>query len=196
MGRPRLHDDRTERELLTAAEALLAEDGAEALSVRRVAEAAGTTARAIYSVFGSKEGLLQALYREAFIALTADLDALPTTADAIDDLIAAGAIGFRGWARARPELFQLAFSQIAPFGRGEAEAGVEAFQRLLDRIRRCIDAGLLPEGRELEVGFSYHALCEGLAGFEARGRFPLLAGRDPGEIWRSALSALVEGYRV
>jgi AcrR family transcriptional regulator len=194
MGRPRTHDQTTERELLSAAEALLSEGGAEALSVRRVAEAAGTTSRAIYSVFGGKEGLHRALFREAFQALSADLDALPLTDDPVSDLVAAGAVGFRGWSLSRPNLFRLAFADEAPAGRTPESTGVAAFERLLDRIRRCTAAGRISPGRELEVGLSFHALCEGLAGFEARGRFPLLAGQDPADLWRSALGALVKGY--
>ena len=49
--------------------------------------------------------------------------------------------------------------------------------------------------KALEVALSFHALCEGLAVFEARGRFPLLRGQDPVSMWRSALAALVAGYR-
>jgi AcrR family transcriptional regulator len=196
MGRPRVHDESTERELLAAAERLLAAGGAEAMSVRAVAEAAGATPRAIYSVFGSKEGLLRGLYREAFRALSAQIDAIPETDDPIADLVAVGAQAFRGWARSRPDLFRLAFSEAAPPGRTPLEAGVEAFDRLLARIRRCTQAGLIAPGRELEVGLSFHALCEGLTGLEGRGRFPLLQARDPEQVWRSALAALVDGYRA
>lgn len=197
MGRPRLHDHVTERELLTAAEALLADGGVEALSVRRVADAAGTTPRAIYSVFGSKDGLLRALFREAFAVVAADLDALPLTDDPLADLVDAGVVAFRGWALARPSLFRLAFSEPPPpSGRSPEATGVEAFGRLRLRIRRCIDAGLIAEDAELTVALSFHALSEGLASLEARGRFPLLAGQDPVELWRSALAALVKGYGV
>jgi AcrR family transcriptional regulator len=197
MGRPRLHDDRTERELLAAAERLLAEDGIEGLSVRRLAEAAGSTTRAVYTVFGGKEGVLRALYRGAFQALSADLDALEPTDDPIADLVAAGVLGFRGWARAHPDLFRLAFegSAAVPVSPADTDAGVQAFGRLLTRVRRCADAGLIPAGRDVEVGLSFHALCEGLASLEARGRFLLLQGQDPETTWRSALGALVEGYR-
>lgn len=195
MGRPRLHDQATERELLAAAEALLAEDGVDALSVRRVAEAAGTTPRAIYSVFGDKDGLVRALFREAFAAIGADLDALPLTDDPIEDLVTAGVVGFRGWALARPSLYRLAFSYVGPADRSPEVTGVEAFGRLRQRIRRCIDAGLIREN-ELTVALAFHALSEGLASLEARGRFPLLADQDPVELWRSALTALVKGYCV
>lgn len=198
MGRPRLHDETTERELLAAAGRLLAVGGAEALSVRAVAEAAGSTTRAVYTVFGGKEGLLRALFREAFRVLEADIVALPVTDDPAADLVEAGATGFRGWARAHPELFHLAFEDAIPRSPQEPveEMGVRAFGRLIERVRRCIDAGLIAEGREVEVALSVHAMCEGLNAFETRGRLPALSGRDPAAMWRSALTALVDGYRV
>jgi AcrR family transcriptional regulator len=42
MGRPKEHDEETRQGLLKAAERLLAEGGPEALSIRRVSDAAGT----------------------------------------------------------------------------------------------------------------------------------------------------------
>lgn len=196
MGRPRLHDERTERELLAAAQAILATEGVAGLSVRRLADAAGTTPRAIYSVFGGMDGLLQALFREGFEALSADLDALPLTDDPEADLLAMGVQGFRGWARAHPELFRLVFGERpAAVGPDRIESGEAAFERLLAKVRRCIDAGRFPQGSEAEIGLAFHALCEGLADLEARGRFPPLAGRDSESLWARALGALVRGYR-
>lgn len=197
MGRPRLHDQSTERDLIRAAERLLATEGAEGLSVRRLAEAAGTSARAIYSVFGSMEGLLGALFREAFLALISDLDAQPVTDDPIADLIALGDQGFRAWALKRPALYGLVFGGRPPEpGLPEAEAGVQAFGRLIARVRRCSAAGLLPEGGEPAIAMSFHALCEGMASLELRGRFPVDPLDDPAKAWRQALTALVNGYRT
>ena len=195
MGRPRRHDEKTERELLSAAEALLADGGPEALSVRRLAEAAGTTSRAIYSVFGGMDGLVRALFREAFLALSADIDALPQTQDPLADLIATGAVGFRGWSRARPHLFRLVFEgRATPPGPRPSEEGVEAFGRLVARVRRCVEAGVIASDREAEAALSFHALCEGMASLEARGRFPLTPAHDPTTAWEGALRALVRGY--
>jgi AcrR family transcriptional regulator len=197
MGRPRLHDERTERDLLSAAETLLAAEGAEGLSMRRVAEAAGTTPRAIYSLFGGRDGLLQALFREAFHALSADLDALPVTDDPRADLLAAGLDGFRNWAKAHPDLFRLAFmDRSTPVRPVDSEAGLQAFGRLLARIRRCVDAGLFPPGSETEIGLAYNAMCEGLASLEARNRLLAHLGRDPTAIWTASLEAVLRGFSV
>jgi AcrR family transcriptional regulator len=197
MGRPRVHDERTERELLAAAESLLAAGGVADLSVRRLAEAAGTSARAIYSVFGGKEGLVQALFREAFIALAADIDALPETDDPLADVVAAGVVGFRGWAMRRPHLFRAIFDARPPPIPSDrpSEPGVQAFARLTAKIARASAAGLLVPGRDREIALAFHALCEGMTSLELRGRFPLSPAHDPADAWRSALTALVRGYR-
>ncbi|MGH7686496.1 MAG: TetR/AcrR family transcriptional regulator [Candidatus Dormibacteria bacterium] len=66
MGRPRLHDERTRAALLTAAERLVTEGGMDAISVRTAAVGAGTTTRAVYALFGSKQGLVQAMAQRSF----------------------------------------------------------------------------------------------------------------------------------
>ena len=199
MGRPRVHDEQTERELLAAAEGLLAGEGAEALSVRRLAEAAGTTPRAIYSVFGGKDGLVRALYREAFRALARDLDALPLTADPAADLVAAGVRGFRRWALQHPELFRLAFERAeadAPPTVQDSEVARAAFERLIGRVRRLAEQGLIAPGSVEPLAVAFHSLCEGLASVERRRTLPLPWRRDPEAVWTASLAALVRGFRA
>ena len=53
--------------------------GLPALSVRRVAEGAGCTTMPVYSRYGGKEGLLQALLDEGFAALAATQGAVPVS---------------------------------------------------------------------------------------------------------------------
>jgi AcrR family transcriptional regulator len=197
MGRPKVHGEATERELLAAAEGLLATEGVEGLSVRRLAEAAGVSARAIYSVFGDKPRLVRALFGEAFVALRDAVAALPLTDDPVADLVAAGVRAFRGWALARPALFSLVFEAASPPGRPSTteEAGVQAFGLLVERVRRCVAAGLLAAGSEPQVALAFHALCEGMASLELRGRFPLTPDQDPAAAWDTALTALVKGFR-
>ena len=96
MGRPREHDERTRAALLAAAERIVAEGGPTALSVRAVAQDAGTTTRAVYSLFGSKDGLLvDALARDAFQFLFTEIEKLEETDDPVADLIAVGGPVFR-----------------------------------------------------------------------------------------------------
>ena len=97
MGRPREHDEATRAALLEATERLVARGGAAALSVRAVAEEAGTTTRAVYSLFGSKDGLLvDAIARRAFEFLHAEIGKLEETDDPAADLVAVGVRAYRG----------------------------------------------------------------------------------------------------
>lgn len=59
-------NDEIKIEVLNAARALFVSEGLAGLTVRKVAESAGTTTMAVYSRFGGKEGLLTALFEEGF----------------------------------------------------------------------------------------------------------------------------------
>jgi AcrR family transcriptional regulator len=196
MGRPKEHGEHTREALLQAAEELLTEGGEQALSVRAVADRVGTSTRAVYSVFGSKDGLLSALGQHGFELLTAAVDQLPLTDDPIADIVEGGAVGFRGWWRAHPQLFRLAFDHLVvkgPGGMRVSQAGLVALGRLKLRVQRASDAGVLGDCDVDEVTAQVDALSEGLTIVEGR-HAPLLHS-EPEQIWREALRALLNGLR-
>jgi AcrR family transcriptional regulator len=194
MGRPREYDERVANVLLEAAERIVAEEGLDALSVRVLANAVGVTTRAVYSLFGSKDGLLVALGTRAFHLLDDALDALPTTSDPAVDLVEAGVMVFRRFVLDHPALLRIGFqfesmsSELACQFRDAADAALETLQ---GRIARLADTGQLGSRGIKEALCAFNALCEGLAALELRGRM------SPGseEIWRDALRALVVGWR-
>jgi AcrR family transcriptional regulator len=192
MGRPRIHDERTRQNLLLIAEAMVAEGGIEALSVRRVAEVGATTTRAVYSVFGGKRGLVQALYRDAWNALRRRVIALPATEDPVEGALRCGLVAFREFARDRPHLFRLAFEgrlPIAPTRDDLADATLLRAE-LRRHFSRCADAGLLATPVELATS-QFHALCVGLASNELNGWLAMYP--DAAAVWESALRALLRG---
>jgi AcrR family transcriptional regulator len=196
MGRPRTHLERTAAELLEAAERLIEAEGVGALSVRRVAEAAGTTTRAVYSLYGSRDGLVAALGQRAFELLGAGVADLPDTTDPAADLVEAGVSVFRRFSVEHPSLFRVAVQRTLPgpgyatgFG---AEAG-RALAQLEAKVGRLEEAGLLGGRTVRQATSAFHALCEGLAALELRGL--LSAGREEAA-WRDALGALVAGFAV
>lgn len=101
MGRPRRHLAPTAAALLAAAEAVVEAEGPSALTVRRIAAEVGTSTRAVYATYGSKEALLVALGRKAYEILDEELRALPSTDDPVADLVEAGLI-FRRFAIEHP----------------------------------------------------------------------------------------------
>ena len=193
MGRPKEHDERTAAALLDAAERLAEQEGLAALSVRRVANEVGTTTRAVYSLFGSKEGLVVALGSRAFDLLGATVSALPRTDDPQADLVQAGLV-FRRFAREHPALFRIGVQRIdVPLESGRAFAGAasRALTVLHDRVGRLGDVGQLGPRPVETAACEFHALCEGLAAIEARG---LIRGEDADHPWADALSALIRGW--
>lgn len=195
MGRPREHDESTREALLAAAEQQLSRG--EPLSVRRVAEAVGTTTRAVYSVFGSMEGLHHALIARSFDEIRVRVEAMPMTDDPLADLVRAGVEGFRRYALERPNLFRLAFTSLLPDVRDTPD--VQFIKRasilaLHARVKRCCEAGLFGTRPAREVTWLCNAFCQGLASVELSGWFP--PDSDPERLWRDGLTAFVEGLRA
>jgi AcrR family transcriptional regulator len=193
VGRPKEHNENTADALLNAAEHIAEREGLDALSVRRVAHDVGTTTRAVYSLFGSKEGLVVALGERAFDLLGATVAALPRTDDAVADLVRAG-LTFRRFAREHPALFRLGVQRIdVPLESGREFAGAanRALAVLHGRVNRLGDAGQLGPRPVEAAAWEFHALCEGLAALEAR---CLFREEEADNLWRDALSALIYGW--
>ena len=199
MGRRREHDDGTRAALRAAAERLVAEGGPAALSVRAVAAEAGTTTRAVYSLFGSKEGLVvDALAQSAFEFLADGVDKLVETDDPVADLVAVGVPVFRTLVLEHPALYRIAFQRIMPGLRAGPEvtaARALAHTRLHAKIQRVEDAGLLGTKTVLEAAVEFNAMLEGLANAELRGStLPILAPGTEERTWRDALTTVVRGF--
>jgi AcrR family transcriptional regulator len=179
--------------LLDAAEVAVERDGVAGLSLRGVARDAGTTTRAVYSLFGSKDALVVALGARAFDLLRSGLDSLPETDDPQRDLVDA-ALMFRRFAREHPALFSIGIQRTLADQaqwQGFQDAAWKALAVLEARFERLANAGLLGGRSVREAAFEFHALCEGLAAVERRGGAPPEV--DPERLWRDGIYALIVG---
>nr|WSY57358.1 TetR/AcrR family transcriptional regulator [Streptomyces sp. NBC_00886] len=99
------------QEIVDAAERHLTEHGPAALSLRAVARSLGMTVQALYHYFPSRDALVTALvtkgYEDLADAVQAAVDASSDDADLPRLVIAAE--GYRRWAIAHPERFQLLY---------------------------------------------------------------------------------------
>ena len=192
MGRPKEHDERTRAALLAAAERLIDEGGPDAASVRAVADEVGTSTRAVYSVFGSKQGLLEALATRFFEELHKAIDAVALTDDPAADLVNAAMNAWRQTVERHPSLYRLVFLRIVP----ELELGPEFGQVAYDAFGRmqALVERVAPDGPAVhERALAWHALTEGLASMEVRGQ--MLDTLNAERIWRTALTAMVRGFQ-
>ena len=193
MGRPREHNADTAQALLAAGERLAEREGVDALSVRRLANEVGTTTRAVYSLFGSMDGLVVALGARAFELLGGAVAALADTKDPVSDLVAAGLV-FREFSRSHPSLFRIAVQRAAVSRDLAAQfrpAAAAAMAELVRRVARLQENDGLGGRSVHEAASQFHALCEGLAALELRG---VLDADGAEALWRSALTALVAGF--
>lgn len=92
--------------LVAGAEKMLAEGGVESLSLRLLAREAGISTMGIYTLFGGKDGLMQALYAEGFARLYHHALSAEDRGDPVrwlwDSLFA-----YRRFALANPALYRL-----------------------------------------------------------------------------------------
>lgn len=204
MARPTKHDATTREALLDAAEVLLAASGPDAVSVRGVADQVGVSTRAVYSVCGSKPGLMGALAARGFQRLADLVNGLPVTDDPLADLAAAGPHGFRVFALERPHLFRITYDQVSEETYAQPEtypALFASFRSLESRFARALDAGLLVKRPMVELVFMYHSFCCGLAANELSSHPPpvganfwkVAQGIDFESLWAGALAAFVRG---
>ena len=201
MGRPREHDEETRAALRAATERIVAESGIGAFSVRAVAREVGTTTRAVYSLFGSKEGLLvDALAQSAFEFLADGIDELPETDDPVADLVAVGIPVFRSLVLEHPALYRIAFQRIAPnftAGPEVVRARERALAGLVGKVERLAEVDLLGEKTVLEAAIEFNAMLEGLANAELRGTIlRILPTGEEERTWREALTTVARGFRA
>ncbi len=195
MGRPRQHGEGTRESLLAAAEQLVAQGGIDAVGVRPVAKLAGTSTRAVYALFGSKEELVQALAARTFRLLQEQVASVPLSHDVGEDLVQGAVRGFRVFAIEHPDLFRLFFSATTIRGFFEEEAAsaqMAAWQQLIQRVERAHAAGVLGTHSAQEVTLLWDVMCCGLALRELCGRL------DPGvaeQTWTEGLRALLYGLQ-
>jgi AcrR family transcriptional regulator len=199
VGRPREHDEATRIALRDAAERLMTEGGIDAVSVRALAREVGATTRAIYSLFGSKEGLLvDALATKAFEILERGLRRVRETDDVVSDLVDVGVLVFRRFVVRHPTLFRVTFQRLVPGMQAGPEltaARSRTLARLEAKVRRVKDAGRLGTTTVSSAVLQFNALCEGLGNAELReGKLPILPAGQEEQAWREALTTLIRGW--
>jgi len=169
MPRPRLHDDALRTRLLEVTSEALSTGGEPAVTVRAVAAAAGTSASAVYALFGSREDLLAAVSAEGFRRFATHLAAAPRTDDAVADLRALG-LAYRRSALADPHFYRTMFDRAVRPGADAPPATEQpTFRVLRDAVARVLAAR--PDDVE-PVAVGLWGLVHGLVSLELSGLLP------------------------
>ncbi|MFD0375740.1 TetR/AcrR family transcriptional regulator [Streptomyces sp. NPDC127112] len=153
---------------------LLVTEGAAALTMRRIASGIGASTKVLYTMFGGKEGLVDALYREGFARLRRAQQRAHRAEDPLtrlNDLAAA----YRAHALAEPAYYRVMFEQAVPGYQPSAEAlgaAESAFDASVAAVQACIDSGVFAPGDAREISKLLWAAAHGAVSLEIAGHFP------------------------
>jgi AcrR family transcriptional regulator len=130
--------------VVDAAGEMLATQGPSGLTMRRLAAALGCTTTVLYTMFASKQGLIDAMYRQGFDRLTARMRAIPQDVPPAERLRLSG-LAYRENALSSPQLYQLTFGAAAPEhtpGPAATAAAEASLEPLVEIVQACIDDGV------------------------------------------------------
>ena len=164
----------TSDKILRAALKLFERGGAEAVSMRRIADAVGITPMAIYRHFPNREALLKRLSDDSFQAIAHEWAAHGTHPDVLERLLAL-LTPYLDYALANPHLFDHAFSLRRDDARRFPEDFRERQSPTLTVIADAIDEGMregvLRTGDPWDVAMTLWAQAHGLIVLYRAGRF-------------------------
>jgi AcrR family transcriptional regulator len=160
--------------ILHAARTLFETDGADGVSMRRVADAVGITPMAIYRHFPNRAALLKRISDDSFNEIAHHWSARGKGKDIIARLMAVQRI-YLDYALAHPHLFDHAFSSK----RDDARRYPEDFRDRLsptlnvvaDVVTEAMDAGVLRRDDVWDVAMTLWAHTHGLIALYRAGRF-------------------------
>lgn len=190
---PRLatYDQTTRDALLRAAGRILAEEGAASLTMRRLAAEVAATTSAIYALFGSKQEVVRAMYREGFDNLARRM-AEVAQQDPVER-IRALAFAYRRAALDRPHLYQVMFACPVPEfvpTEDDTALGVSTLMTLRDAVAAATAAGaIVGDVRDVTVGL--WAVVHGLASLELAGSLDVETNADA--VWDATVAATLAG---
>ena len=185
----------TQTRIFAAARELFDKDGAEGVSMRRIAEKVGITPMAIYKHYPDKDALLNALMLDGFAVWEARVEALKAS----EPLAWLQAMGeaFLDFALDEPRRYEAAFLLKASAARrypGDFVAGRSpVVSRLMARIEEARAQGLVADIPTIDITISFTALVQGLVDMYRAGRFSDEA--DFRIAFRKALVHCIQSFR-
>ena len=174
MPRPRTHDEALRLKLLDRAGELISADGPRALSLRKLAADVGTSTTAVYSLFGSKPDLVNALYVEGFRRFGERLGAVERTGAAVAARVRLG-VAYRASALADPHLYAIMFTRSVPGfePNDEADRFARATLRPLEEIAaHGVASGQFADVEPSVITIGAWGVVHGLVSLELSGNLP------------------------
>ena len=168
--------DQRERILACACDLYLSQ-GLDGFSMRKLAKAVGVTAPAIYRHFDGREAVLADVLREAHRTFSRYLYGALGAPTPLERFTAAGE-GYLNFVIEHPRWYGMMHTAPEHLGMEELPEDIEALQSAIhqfwnDRVRECMQAGILKAGDPEEASVTMWAHAHGLAQLFHQGCFPM-----------------------
>lgn len=182
--------------ILGAARAGFVHEGYESFSLRRLAQQIGYSPAAIYRHFRDKDEIFSCLTEESFAALVkASSAVVPEPGEDPVSVLKRGMHAYVKFGLRNPDHYRLAFL-VQSRDALQPPRPRAAYQALLARITRCIEAGRFPPADPDLLAQSLWAAAHGVTSLLVqRPAFPWVAKRKlVSRVIDSAVDALVAGH--
>lgn len=190
--------DETRQRIEESALAILEAEGAEAVSMRRVAQAAGITAMAIYHHFRNREALLGAITDREFAKLLGYIEK-KSRRGSIGLVLTRAMEAYVDYAFDRPRIFDYVFAEPREGARRYPDdfraRRSPTLNPIADALRRGMEAGDLKKDDVWEVAMQLWAHTHGYVALYRAGRFNL-SEKEFRALVRRSLRRLIHGLKT
>ncbi len=155
------------KKILECAKTIYLNEGYKNLTLRKVAKCAGISATAIYRHFDNKDDLILSILSEGFLLLDCFISKAVKNANTPKERLLFALRGFMEFALKYPSFYELMFMskvQIGEIMRSNDEKYQQmraTFFIISDRVRECMDEGVMKKGDVMKSTFKLFALSHG-----------------------------------
>jgi len=183
--------------ILAAAISILQRQGAGAMTVRSVAAAAGCSTTGVYTCFGGKAGLVEAIYIGGFENFGEALNTARRKAPA-DRLLTELAVAYRAWARAHPTQYMVMFGRAVPDYEPSEHAQAVSLATFDDMVAStsATMAAIELAGDPVDIAFHLWAGIHGHISLELAGMDLAADETERAERFDRGLQRLLRGCRL
>jgi AcrR family transcriptional regulator len=161
--------------LIDAAARIVNQEGARALSVRRLADQVGVSTMAVYTYFDGMAGLARAVREDGFERLSRSLDTVSRSDDPVSELFELGLV-YLTYAIENPDRYRFMFMQKPQDE--DLGTGIATFDRIADTAAEAVRVRRFARGDAVDIARRCWVVVHGAASLHLVGMLDASAARE------------------